>query len=471
MISLSSAIVLLMAPIVVVMPYSVESIEPPITVPSFLQVGDLLFIESRHELGLQDLPGWDHIAMYTGADDIFIESVPYPLQDGVQYTSMFKFTSWVADVAFGYVHTASENQRIQALNFAMSQLGRPWQDPYNESWYANADPDDPDDPYSDEWMCSEFVWAAYLHQGINIDVTPFPPPPEEGGDGIHLYVSPQDIADDEDVLLYTGGEPPYPPTTPSGSTEVKRLQTRSYTTTAIDPEGDDVYYQWDWDEYCGPWYLVPRSSGSPVLRPHTWLTTGEQNVRVRAKDTFGNIGAWSDPLTVTVNQWFGAGGGNSSCFLGGTQVNMADDSLKNIEDIAVGDMVLSYNLLTQELEPALVTKIYHHSAEEMPDHYLNINDRINVTPNHLMYINGSLMQAKYASIGDFLVGIDHSYVPIETIEPVFEQVPTYNFDIDSAMSIFVVEEITAAYPLKPGCYSIGHSMQSPFMGINNYFMF
>ena len=212
-----------------------------------------------------------------------------------------------------------------------------------------------------------------------------------------------------------------------------------------------LYYQWDWDEYRGPWYLVPRNSGVTVIRPHTWLTLGDHEVRVRAKDTFGNVGEWSEPLTVTVNEWFGGGGGgNSSCFLAGTQVTMADYSYKNIEDITVGDMVLSYDLLNQSLEPATVTEVYHHSPEEMPDHYLIINDKIHVTPNHLMYINGSLIKAGSAKIGDFFIGIDNSYIPIETIEQVFEQVPTYNFKIEPTMSMYIVEDINAAYPLKPG---------------------
>ena len=461
---------MLLVTMICIPPLSVRSMEPPLIAPSYLQVGDLLFIESRHELGLQDLPGWDHIAMYTGKNSYFIESVPYPHTDGVQITSMFFFTSWADDVAFGYVKTASEEQRIQAYNFEVSQLGRPWQDPYNESWYANADPDDPDDPYSDEWMCSEIVWAAYLHQGINIDVTPFPPPPEEGGDGIHLYVAPQDIADDDDVALYDGGEPPYPPSKPSGPTDVKFLQTCAYTTTATDPEDDDIYYQWDWGEYQGPWYLVPRKSGRPVIRPHTWLTKGDHTVRVRAKDTFGNVGDWSEPLMVTVSEWFGDGGG-SSCFLAGSQVKMADLSLKNIEDINVGDMVLSYDLFNQTLEPASVTKVYHHEPEEMPEYYLVINDEIRVTPNHLLYINGTLIQAGNVSVGDFLMVLNEYFIPIVSIEPVFEQVPTYNFKIDTSMGIYIIEEIPVAYPTKPGNYQSGFSIQSFVYHMYNHYYY
>lgn len=53
----------------------VISVPPPLTVPSFLKAGDLMFIESRHELGLTDIPGWDHVVMYTGVGNLFIEAV------------------------------------------------------------------------------------------------------------------------------------------------------------------------------------------------------------------------------------------------------------------------------------------------------------------------------------------------------------------------------------------------------------
>ena len=231
-------LILISTTLLIAAPSTVKSIDLPLSAPSYLRVGDLMFIESKHELGLEDLPGWDHVVMYIGAD-FFVEACPYPGWKKVQTTQILAYQYWVKDIAFGYVKTASETQRLQAVGFAMSQLGRPYQDAY-ECWWANANPDDPDDPYSDWWYCSELVWASYLNQGINIDVAPFPLPPKEGGDGIHLYVAPQDIADDDDVEIYTGGDPPYPPSKPSGPTSVKRLQTRLYSTSAIDPEGDDV---------------------------------------------------------------------------------------------------------------------------------------------------------------------------------------------------------------------------------------
>jgi hypothetical protein len=46
------------------------------------------------------------------------------------------------------------------------------------------------------------------------------------------------------------------------------------------------------------------------------------------------------------------GGG---CFIAGTKIKMADDSEKNIEDVQVGDVVMSFNETTNEKEPKVVT--------------------------------------------------------------------------------------------------------------------
>ncbi len=44
-------------------------------------------------------------------------------------------------------------------------------DEYQQLCYheKNADPNDPTDPLSNKWYCTELIWAAYINQGVNID--------------------------------------------------------------------------------------------------------------------------------------------------------------------------------------------------------------------------------------------------------------------------------------------------------------
>ena len=223
--------------------------------------------------------------------------------------------------------------------------------------------------------------------------------------------------------------PPNKPDTPSGPTDVYRGETRLYTTLAVDPEGDDIYYQWDWGEppfNPGLWYLFPRQSGVSESRAHMWLTLGEHEVRVRAKDIYGAVGEWSDPLTVTVNRWI-----PDSCFLAGTEIAMADGSYKNIQDIEVGDMVQSYYEDVGKVLPACVSKVSEHSADEMTDYYVIINDKLRVTPNHPIYIDNKCISAGTVQIGNCLHESDFTEVTIHSIEKVYKKTSTYTIEVET----------------------------------------
>lgn len=75
----------------------------------------------------------------------------------------------------------------------------------------------------------------------------------------------------------------------------------TYTTVTTDPEGDDVYYKWDWgdgnqSDWDGPW-----ASGMGVEGSYAWAESGVYQVKVMAKDSLGAISGWSQSLNVTVS--------------------------------------------------------------------------------------------------------------------------------------------------------------------------
>lgn len=92
--------------------------------------------------------------------------------------------------------------------------------------------------------------------------------------------------------------PPNKPNTPSGpeSGIINKLYT--YTTSAIDPDGDNLYYKWDWGD--GPFsnWLGPYSSGETVSASHSWTESGIYAIRVKAKDVHGAESEWSEPLPI-----------------------------------------------------------------------------------------------------------------------------------------------------------------------------
>ncbi|MCD6237542.1 MAG: hypothetical protein J7K13_06300 [Thermoplasmata archaeon] len=113
-----------------------------------------------------------------------------------------------------------------------------------------------------------------------------------------------------------------------------------------------------------------------------------------------------------------------SCFLAGTKIEMADGSLKNIEDIEVGDKVMSYDPPSGEWKIGTVSKVFHHSPDEMTDYYLVLNHDLRITPNHPVYVDGKWKTAGELRVGDIFNGNQ-----ITSIEKVYKKVPTYNFEV------------------------------------------
>jgi len=96
-------------------------------------------------------------------------------------------------------------------------------------------------------------------------------------------------------------QPPDTPSQPTGPTTGYICIEYNYSTSTIDPDGDDVKYGWDWDgdlvvDEWTDWY----SSGETCTTSHSWENPGTYNVSVKAKDIYDDESNWSNPLSVTM---------------------------------------------------------------------------------------------------------------------------------------------------------------------------
>jgi len=130
------------------------------------------------------------------------------------------------------------------------------------------------------------------------------------------------------------------------------------------------------------------------------------------------IGDWQ-----SINRVNGAAVQN--CFVGNTPILLAEGGAVNIEDISIGDAVVSMNVETGELSSGIVAEKMVHTSSM----YLLING-VGVTPEHPLYCNGKWMLAGEVSIGDALMGLTGN-VTVETIEYVYGEAKTYNLHIDN----------------------------------------
>ncbi len=101
-------------------------------------------------------------------------------------------------------------------------------------------------------------------------------------------------------LDVTPNNPPNKPTTPAGPSKVGAGNSATYTTSATDPEGDQVQYKFSWgDGQTSDWSSLV-SSGTSVSMSHSWDNPGSYQIKSQAKDSNGETSAWSDPYTITV---------------------------------------------------------------------------------------------------------------------------------------------------------------------------
>jgi hypothetical protein len=98
----------------------------------------------------------------------------------------------------------------------------------------------------------------------------------------------------------TTSEPPSTPQTPVGPTHGTRNIEYQYTTSSIDPNGDQIYYLFNWGDGTSSTWLGPYTSGMPITGTHAWTTIGTYEVKVKAKDINGATSGWSAPLIVSI---------------------------------------------------------------------------------------------------------------------------------------------------------------------------
>jgi len=95
-------------------------------------------------------------------------------------------------------------------------------------------------------------------------------------------------------------KPPEKPVKPSGPNSGKCGELYTFSTSTVDLYGDDIYYRWDWGDGDFSDWLGPYESGETIESSHIWVKQGIHSVKVKAKDIYGCMSVWSDPLIVTM---------------------------------------------------------------------------------------------------------------------------------------------------------------------------
>ena len=132
--------------------------------------------------------------------------------------------------------------------------------------------------------------------------------------------------------------------------------------------------------------------------------------------------------------------GTSYCFVAGTLVT-TEDGQEPIEEIEVGDKVLSENETTGEVAVKTVTETYVNETDELI--HIGVNgETISATPTHPFYVDKlGWTLARSLRAGDVLVLSNGELVTVEWVQHEILESPikVYNFEVEDFHTYFVGE--------------------------------
>ncbi|RHX91108.1 hypothetical protein DLM76_18240, partial [Leptospira yasudae] len=146
------------------------------------------------------------------------------------------------------------------------------------------------------------------------------------------------------------------------------------------------------------------------------------------------------------------------CFVAGTLVH-TKTGLKKIEEIQVGDEVLTKDEETGEVFYKPVTETMNHDGDALYEISLGTGETIVSTWNHPYFTSKSgWVKAKDLLPGDQLIGTKGEYISVSDTRELSQSEKVYNFEVEETHSYFVGEkgvwvhnyENTSAYELSQG---------------------
>ena len=75
-----------------------------------------------------------------------------------------------------------------------------------------------------------------------------------------------------------------------------------YVTTTLDPDGDDLFYWFDWGDGSNSGWVGPFKPNTIANASHIWSEGGDFNIRVKAKDIYGAESKYSEAFLVHIDE-------------------------------------------------------------------------------------------------------------------------------------------------------------------------
>lgn len=129
---------------------------------------------------------------------------------------------------------------------------------------------------------------------------------------------------------------------------------------------------------------------------------------------------------------------NPVCFAAGTKVSTSKD-LISIEDVSIGDTVLTYNLDKRAVEYGNVSKVFSHSVKEI--YIVEFGGvSVSVTGEHPFYVkNKGWVKVNDLKTSNVLVNSDGDEIEIDSIKMTNKKTEVYNIRVNGNHNYFVTK--------------------------------
>jgi len=125
--------------------------------------------------------------------------------------------------------------------------------------------------------------------------------------------------------------------------------------------------------------------------------------------------------------------GSTACWVAGTQILMADNTYRNIEDLKIGDMVMSYpeTKKTRRWNTPLEAKPIVSLLVDVHPEIWHLNNSMVSGTEWMIKSDGTAAIVQWLNVGDTVLGPDNNLVEITRVEPAEGQLKKqviYNFE-------------------------------------------
>ena len=125
--------------------------------------------------------------------------------------------------------------------------------------------------------------------------------------------------------------------------------------------------------------------------------------------------------------------GSTACWVAGTQILMADNTYRNIEDLKIGDMVMSYpeTKKTRRWNTPLEAKPIVSLLVDVHPEIWHLNNSMVSGTEWMIKSDGTAAIVQWLNVGDTVLGPDNNLVEIMRVEPAEGQLKKqviYNFE-------------------------------------------